>query len=340
MLICLMLTASTQVSAAQSPAVNSYICDNSCRFVASAPARPVKPFIPSYPTDWRSRGVESLVALTFDIGADGHTSNIALETLFGPKDFADATIEIVRGVLYVPRSEDGVPVVTHRQLRLDTFQLRPRVAHPDFVAAVQYGQHLLAARRLQEAAEAFKKALEIPANLEEYASATRDLADIYMQMHQSDLALRTLQSAELIARTGALGDALKAEIAREHMMAAAAEHYYSEAADSYAEIQSLWLSTPDDNKAFVDIKSELEGAEPITIHVNGPGAAWQYSIIRNRFSIGGVHGSINYLTVYCKEYSASLPSGNMLQLQLPAGWHGCRVHVDAAPGTTFDLIDG
>ncbi|MGK0440575.1 MAG: TonB family protein [Pseudohongiellaceae bacterium] len=77
---------------------------------------------PFYPREAHSKGIEGACVTTFDVGLNGRISNPSV--VCKPEGFFErATLESKKYFRYLPKIENGIPVVSRGVSRNDVFEL-------------------------------------------------------------------------------------------------------------------------------------------------------------------------------------------------------------------------
>jgi uncharacterized protein len=92
------------------------------------PAKLSKPFIPPYPADAQSKGVQGEAFVEFTVAPDGHPRSPRILYAVPPRYFEDAIRESVLRTLYLPARINGKPVATSTSMffnfKIDSVSLR------------------------------------------------------------------------------------------------------------------------------------------------------------------------------------------------------------------------
>jgi TonB family protein len=306
---------------------------------------PLKRKNPFYPYAERFKGGEAWVLVSYVVTVDGTVRDPKVLASSGRPAFEKATLEVVPTWTFKPATLDGAPVEQSNISRIN-FTLEPALqgARGWFVAALRQGEKALAKGDVEKAhAIVAKLDAGTPLNLYEdsllwllksrVAEADKDTEQQLRSLRFATSDIRYL-SPEM--QLGALATMFKLELRRAH---------YAAALEIDRQVRKL-KNGPSLAEAFAPSVSQALQLKnsPDALARSGRIAdaapfPWEHKLLRNAFGIDEVTGAIKTVGLRCKAQARRLEWAADRSWKVPPAWGECTVHVEAAPGTQFRLVE-
>jgi hypothetical protein len=322
----------------------------SCTTVCANSTGPVADFhpMPHFPEDniaWYGVYVEGYVLLHYTIMPDGHVADIAMLELVGPKNFADSTLDTVKGWTYKPATLEGKPVATCRTL-LVTFRVPSATTggRQEIVQLYREAVDEIKASKPDQAMTTLSNGQAMPKLNFYERGMMANLASMIALQKQDYLEARRL--AKLATDHGV--DELKSEVVRNlletRIKASLGLGDMVDALNSLDRLKAVRGFDPASPiiKLVEDVRAQADGKTVFgtagKIPENGDAGQGVYlGLYRRNFGFTDISGSLDRFTLSCKQQAIESKITPSAEWHVPKSWSDCHVLVRGAPGTTFKL---
>ncbi|MEW6989254.1 energy transducer TonB [Colwelliaceae bacterium 6441] len=305
---------------------------------------PIKRVHPEYPIDAARSNREGWSKLSFVIEKDGSVSNVLVTETSGSKDFDKAAKRAVLKWKYQPALEDGKPIqqcansvqMDFRLHENDAGSVVRRKFRSNYSLAVEALKNKdlqLMKGYLDEMSEMKYRYLSennyLHTLLSEYARESGDNAKQLYHLERISLNTLSVDRKMSILNSRFL---LSVNLNQFHN----AYHVYTQ----LAEIEEA----KSDMKKYDDIITKVDNligsAEDFIVSANiEDNEFWQYSLVRNEFSLTDIDGTLNKLDIRCANKRHVYTVENNNTWKLPKSWENCSLFIYGSDNTRFKLIE-
>lgn len=328
------------------PAIELLPCVGKC--ANSSDAEHIRAPTPPYPTIGNAAGyVEGFVSLRYNVGLDGKVSDIATDNVIGPDIFLRNAVDTLKTWTFKPATVNGSPVVQTRGLQV-IFEMKGYLkpgGSQKFVADYKAAVELISSGNLDDAlaqltemnsrAELNFYERGMLANLiaplmlarKDYLAA-REIVEVPSEYYYSELPpavefslLKDRMQADLAL--GNIGDALQAANTLKKRVRA-------------YDVNDPTLKLVDEARAQTATLPQIVTATRIPASGSGRGA---FLLMSHRdFTFQNISGSLDKFQIQCRQATIASKISEAAEWHVPKDWNQCRLFVQGAPGTTFNVV--
>lgn len=306
---------------------------------------PIKRIPPKYPIEAARQSREGWTVLGFVIDEKGNVSDALVKESSGSKDFDKAALKAVTKWKYQPAFENGKPI----QQCVNTVQMNFRMGKNDGIQGVSRSfkrKYDLADKALKD-----KDYQEVEHQLAKMnARRTMHLSENnYMHILAANYAREigndTLQLYHLDRVTldgGVKSEKLKFSVLYQQFYLEAALSKFQSAFNTYEQLIKLEEAKPylaKLEKLMADIDSVISSDKDIMIKAAIDSDYWYADLVRNKFSLTNIEGSLHTLDVRCANKRHVYTVENNNTWTIPTNWKNCSIYVFGEPKTNFNLIE-
>lgn len=306
---------------------------------------PIKRIQPKYPIDAARESREGWTVISFVIDEKGNVSDALVKESSGSEDFDKATLKAVTKWKYQPAFENGKPI----QQCVNTVQMDYRMGKNVGTKGVS--------RRFKKKYEIATQALKD----KDYQEVEHQLAKMnarktmhlsennYMHILAANYAREigndTLQLYHLDRVTldsGVKSEKLKFSVLYQQFYLEATSNKFQSTFNTYKKLIKLEEAKPylaKLEKVMADIDSVISSDKDIMIKAAIDRDYWYADLVRNKFSLTNIEGSLHTLDVRCANKRHVYTVENDNTWTIPTNWKNCSIYVYGEPKTSFNLIE-
>ena len=327
------------------PSYQALNCEKDCP--RAVPARVIDAPIPTYPmhyVGYIGPPAEAMVDVDFTIATDGTIKDATVESLIGPQDFAERTLNAVNARRYQPATEGGQPVEESHRIRV-LFSIRGTQpgGRMGIVAAYQNALTLADAGKVPEAIATLREIVSRPnLNFYERTVAAYELATLYYKTGD-DLDARDMIRIATIGKGRYLDDRSVADAIRLRIRLEALTGEFAEAFTWFAILRAQGVDDGAERKAIGTLHDLIAAPDPLTadarIPPDGMPGFWQHTLLRRSFEIHYIAGKLDSFVLRCQRHGIRSAISDKANWTIPANWSGCFINVTGTPGTKFSFVE-
>lgn len=304
---------------------------------------PVKRVNPKYPIEAARAGKTGWAKLSFVINEEGRVDDVIINEVVGYRGFGKEAKKAIRKWKYTPAMENGKPIKQCvNTVQMDFMMDNGGVSRP-FLKKFNRAIDNLEKKDY----DAFKANLDELAeyqygNVNEIGSYHR-LAAIYAE-YKKDKAqqLFHLNRIKLDSTTDETKN-LTFAILNKRFFLSISLNKFRQAYDIYEEIKALDIE-PTKLKKYEQVIAQVDqfigGPKDLIVKGNIKDKEfWQYSLVRNEFSLTNIHGSLNKLDIRCANKRHTYTVENNNKWSLPKTWKNCSLYVYGSDNADFVLVE-
>lgn len=301
---------------------------------------------PKYPMEAARQSRSGWTKFSFIIEKDGSVSNIVEIDSSGSEDFSKAAVKALRKWKYQPAMENGKPI----QQCVNTVQLDFKMSL-DKSGGVRRRfnkAYSLAVEALNE--QNFVRVEELIAKMAsyKYRHVTENnflhliSAQYYESLGDKQKQLSSLNKVRF-SFDNLVSDNHMLSVFRKRFLLSAHLNKFKSAYNAYQKIKKLDVAQESLEKydqVIKQIDEFIEGEQDIVVVAGIEDEDfWSYPLVRNKFSLVDINGSLNKLDVRCanKRHIYSVEENNTWSI--PKNWKNCSVLVYGDDNTHFKLIE-
>jgi hypothetical protein len=290
---------------------------------------------------------EALVRIRFTVTAEGKVENPVVERLVGPQNFAEQSVNDVKGWRYEPATMNGVPIaqLNSEVELLYTFNPPELGARSSVYSALQNGRRFIEDQKFADSEAVLLPILALPRlNFYERAMASYFLAIAEASLNHLAAAGDYMDNA-LIGDGQHLSASTRERAIRLKIRIDAATGHYADALRWFAVLtkdQTLDPGDPD-AKVITDVRARLATANSIGVTAKIPSAElsepWHYNLVRRNFSFTRIDGKLDNFELRCDQQQLRSAVSDKAEWHVPKDWSNCSLDVFGAAGAEFQLVE-
>lgn len=306
---------------------------------------PIERIQPKYPIEAARQRREGWTVLGFVIDEKGNVSDALVKESSGSRDFDKAALKAVTKWKYQPAFENGKPI----QQCVNTVQMNFRMGLNDGIQGVSRSfkrKYDIADKALKDkdyqevehqlAKMNARKTMHLSENNYMHilaANYAREIGNDTLQLYHLDRV--TLDS-------GSRSEELKFSVLYQQFYLEATLSKFQSAFNTYKQLIKLEESKPylaKLEKLMADIDSVISSDKDIMIKAAIDSDYWTADLVRNKFSLTNIEGSLHTLDVRCANKRHVYTVENNNTWRIPSSWKNCSIYVYGEPKTSFKLIE-
>ncbi|OKY26464.1 energy transducer TonB [Thalassotalea sp. PP2-459] len=308
---------------------------------------PIKRVNPKYPMSAARQGRTGWATFSFVIEKNGSVSNIVKLDSSGSKDFEQESLKAIKHWKYKPAMENGEPI----QRCVNTVQLDFKMsskAEEDGVRRRFMKKYRLALEALEE-----KKITAVEQYIEEmssfnnrYASESNLLNLLKAKYNEAtdNKQLQLTYLSKIQFNYGKdKGAQYKLAITHNKLVLAVQLNQLTKALSFLDNLTAMSLNEQQ-KLTYQQLEQNIHNTikSDKTILVKGvlhQAPFWNFTPVRNNFSIVNVSGLLTKMDVRCANKYHTYTVNEQSTWQIPENWQGCSVILYGQSGTTFDFVE-
>lgn len=315
-------------------------------------ARAIERRAPSYPRIELDQNRQGWVQLSYVVTTDGKVIDPVIEDSSGSRRFERAALRAVEGWKFEPATWDGKEIEQCHTRTMINFVVEPTPigASRKFVRRYKSISEKINNGDTEEALRLIDETFDSWELTVYEVSRLWTLKGVYAEKTgQRSLQLSSYRKA---AANG--GRWIEKKVYRSLLSGVVAlELYfgqYSAAFDSYDKLVAEGAKAedhPDLSNVIQSVREKFAGDTILAIPANlsadrqcdDCSADWQYRLMRRRFSLSEVDGSLDKLEIRCDWKRVTDTAREGVDWSIPESWGNCRLIVFGDEGTTFNLVE-
>jgi TonB family protein len=306
---------------------------------------PIDRIHPKYPVKAAKENRAGWSKFSFVIEKDGSVSNILELDSSGSKDFSKAAAKAIKRWKYQPALENGEPI----QQCVNTVQLDFRMRKGRDVVRKHFKKNYnLALDALNE--KKYSRVEELILKMEKFNYryiAENNLLQTISASYAEAIGNNRKQLKHL-SNISFLNDDRKTKkyklsILSNRFLLAVSLNEFQSAYRAYNKLKDMEEAKPYMTKydeIITKVDAFIGGEQDIVINADIENKDfWQYSLVRNEFSLANVKGSLNKLDIRCANKRHVYTVENNNTWKLPKTWENCSLFVYGEDNTSFKLIE-
>lgn len=306
---------------------------------------PVERIHPKYPIEAARQRREGWTILSFVIDEKGNVSDALVKESSGSEDFDKATLKAVTKWKYQPAFESGKPIqqcvnTVQMDFRLGKnagtkgvsrrfkkkYEIATKALKDRDYQAVEYQLAKMSARKTMHLSE--NNYMHILA-----ANYAREIGNDTLQLYHLD---------RVSLDSGVKSEKLKFSVLYQQFYLEAMLNKFQSAFNTYEQLIKLEEAKPylaKLEKIMTDIDSVISSDKDIMIKAAIDSDYWYADLVRNKFSLTNIEGSLHTLDVRCANKRHVYTVENNNTWTIPTNWKNCSIYVFGEPKTNFNLIE-